>query len=69
MALLVDANLTIEIDGQSAKLTSSGRLLCLSVSRTRILTRFLAISLPDIATLGKTGFAPEDFPSFLQLRD
>ena len=65
MGLLVDANLNIEIDGQPATLTGSGQLLRLTVSRTRILASFLAISMPNVAILGKTGFAPKDFPSLL----
>ena len=51
MALSIDADLELEIDGQPATLTGSGRTLRLTLSTTRILRALRTLSLPNITTM------------------
>ena len=48
MALAIDADLELEVDGQPATLTGSGQTLQLTLSTPRILRALRAVSLPNI---------------------
>lgn len=65
MALLVDADLDLEIGGLSAKLTGSGRVLRLELSETRLLRSLLRVSLPRFPIFGTQAPKPTQVPGLL----
>lgn len=66
MALAVTADLQITIDGQSARLSGSGRQLTLWVETPGILRDMLKISLPNVRSVGDTVRAYSDVPQLLK---
>ena len=51
MALSVEADLDLEVDGHAATLTGSGQTLRLTLSTPRILRALRTVSLPNITTM------------------
>lgn len=65
MALFVEANLDLEIDGQPATLTGSGSVLRLTLSTPRTLRALRQVSLPTITTMDGRAPSFKDAPGVL----
>ena len=66
MALAVEANLTITIDGQGARLSGSGRQLTLTVDKPTMLRDMLKVSLPNVRSVGDKVRTYSDVPHLLK---
>lgn len=65
MALRIEADLDLEIDGRPAQLTGSGRLLRLTLSSPRTLRSLRQVSLPNLGTAGDRAPSFKDLPGIL----
>lgn len=65
MALRIDADLDITVDGAPAKLTGSGQVLRLELTQTRTLREFLRVSLPKFPIFGERAPTPTQVPGML----
>lgn len=64
MSRRVIADLDLEIDGQRAKFTGTGRHMRLQVEEARTLRKFLQVSLPNLRRAGAS-IAPTEVPAML----
>lgn len=65
MALSVEAQLDLEIDGQAATLTGSGQVLTLTLSSARILRNLRTLSLPALPLFGGQTLTFREVPGLL----
>ncbi len=65
MALSVEANLELEIDGQPATFMGSGSVMRLTLSTPRLLRAMRQVSLPNITTMDGRAPSFRDAPGVL----
>ena len=65
MALAIEADLKLEVDGHPATLTGSGQTLRLTLSTPRTLRALRTVSLPNITTMDGRAPSFHDVPKIL----